>query len=224
MKTNVLKVTVLFSLIALLAFPFEGMAKKGNPYHTKGTKEYNEVTAKLIGVWNIESFTHKKDERMGVVYDKATVEFTDINEKEDGGKAIFRFYITEVIVDDRIASWNKEGTTLTVDNYIVVAEVNYKIHKKGDLVYLENQMNYPEIEGSGEQLSNFLGTETAFISSQSAMKESGGVDNLIGAKIVQKASKTEFVPNIPTQVNYKNLKDNSVELITLQKINFKLTK
>lgn len=147
-----------------------------------------------------------------------------LTKKEDGGKAIFRFYITEVIVDDRIASWNKEGTTLTVDNYIVVAEVNYKIHKKGDLVYLENQMNYPEIEGSGEQLSNFLGTETAFISSQSAMKESGGVDNLIGAKIVQKASKTEFVPNIPTQVNYKNLKDNSVELITLQKINFKLTK
>lgn len=225
MKTRMLKAAVLLSLIALMAVPFEGMAKKGNPYHTKGTKEYEQVTAKLIGEWNIESFAKKKDEKMGVIYDKATVEFSDFDENGNNGKAVFRFYITRSIVDNRIESWNKNETTLEVEDYVIVAEMNYKIHKKGDLVYLENQMNHPEISGTGEQLDNFRGTETVFISSQSAMKESGGIDNLIGAKVMGKASGTEdFVPAIPMQVNYKNLEDNSVELITIQKINFKLTR
>lgn len=224
MKTKILKTTLLLSLFALFTMPFEGMAKKDNPYHTKGTKEYEEVTAKLIGEWNIESFAMKKDEKMGTIYDKATVEFSDISEDNDAGTVTFRFYITKSIVDDRIASWNEQGTTLTVDDYVVVAKLNYKIHKKGDLVYLESQINHPEITGSGEQLENFQGRETVFITSQSEMKESGGIDNMIGAKIMQKASGTDFVPSIPLQVNYKNITDSSVELITLQKTNFKLTK
>ncbi|MFP4024713.1 MAG: hypothetical protein ACLFVR_09315 [Thiohalospira sp.] len=127
-------------------------------------------------------------------------------------------------VDQRIESWNKKETTLEIDSYVVVAKVNYKIHKKGDLVYLENQDSYPEIEGSGDQIDNFRATEITFITSQSAMEESGGVGNLIGSKVIQKASGTDFVPNIPSQVNYKNLNDDSAELITIQKINFKLEK
>ncbi|MFP4024712.1 MAG: hypothetical protein ACLFVR_09310 [Thiohalospira sp.] len=49
MKTNIFKQTFLVSLIALFILPFDGMAKKKNPYHTKGTKEYKKVTSKLIG-------------------------------------------------------------------------------------------------------------------------------------------------------------------------------
>lgn len=225
MKTRLLKATLLLSLMALIAIPFEGMAKKGNPYHTKGTKEYEQVTAKLIGVWNIDSYKQKKDEKMGVIYDKATVEFSDINEKGTAGKATFRFYITKSIVDARVASWNEEENTISVDSYVVVATMDYKIHKKGDLVYLENQMNHPEITGEGEQLENFQGTETTFITSQSQMKDAGGINGLVGAAVMGKASGTEeFLPTIPTQVNYKDLEDTSAKLISISKINFELSK
>ncbi|MFO7827960.1 MAG: hypothetical protein R6V23_05020 [Bacteroidales bacterium] len=224
MKTKIFKQALLISIIALLVFPLDGIAKKKNPYHTKGTKEYEKVTSKLIGEWNIVSFAKKKDEKMGVIYDKATVEFKEFDEKGDNGEAIFRFYIPKSTVDQRIESWNKKESTLEVENYVVVAKMNYKIHKKGDLIYLENQDSYPEIEGSGEQIENFRATEITFITSQSAMEESGGVGNLIGAKVMQKASGTDFVPSIPTQVNYKNLEDNSADLVTIQKINFKLEK
>lgn len=224
MKTNIFKQTFLLSLIALFVFQFDGMAKKKNPYHTKGTKEYEKVTSKLIGEWNIVSFAKKKDEKMGIIYDKATVEFKEFDESGDNGVAIFRFYIPKSIVDQRIESWNKNESTLEVDSYVVVAKMNYKIHKKGDLIYLENQDNYPEIEGSGDQIENFRAVEITFITSQSAMEESGGVGNLIGAKVMQKASGTDFVPSIPSQVNYKNLTDNSTDLVTIQKINFKLEK
>jgi hypothetical protein len=224
MKTNIIKKTLLVSLIALFILPFEGMGKKKNPYHTKGTKEYEKVTSKLIGEWNIVSFAKKKDEKIGTIYDKATVEFTEFDENGQNGKAIFRFYIPKSTVDQRIEVWNKKENTLQVDRYVVVAEVDYSIHKKGDLIYLENQNSYPEIEGSGEQIENFRATEITFIASQSAMEESGGIGNMIGAKVMQKASGTEFVPSIPTQVNYKNLEDNKVDLITIQKINFELEK
>ena len=227
MKTKFVKAALLMGLIALFVFPFDGMAqkkKKGNPYHTKGTKEYTEVTSKLIGEWNIVSFAQKKDEKIGNLYEKATVEFGEFDENGNGGVAIFRFYLPKATIDERIASWNKEGVTVVVDSYVVEAKVDYKISEKGVLVYLENQFNVPDIKGSGDQLENFKGAEITFISSQSAMKEAGGVSNLVGAQIMKAASGTHFLPSIPTQVNYKNLEDTSCELITLQKINFKLTK
>lgn len=203
---------------------FSSYGQKKNPYHTKDTKEYTEVTSKLIGVWNIESFGKKNDEKIGNVYEKATVEFKEFDEEGKNGVAIFRFVIPKSTVDERIAVWNKKETTLNVESYVVVATVKFKIHKKGVLVYFEDQINHPEISGSGDQLENFQGTETAFITSQSQMKQSGGIGNLVAAKMTKTITGTDFVPNIPNQVNYKDLTDTSVDLITLQKINFKLTK
>lgn len=217
---KILAITLIFGCI-LTSY---GQKRKKNPYHTEGTKEYTEVTSKLIGLWNIDSFGKKKDEKMGTLYDKATVEFKAFNDREYGGKAIFRFDIPRSIIDERIAAWNKKDATLAVDSYVVVVTVDYGIHKKGDLVYFESHINQPEIKGSGEQLTNFQATETGFITSQSEMKESGGLGNLAAAKFMKAVTGTDFVPKIPTQVNYKNLTETSVDLVSLQKLYFKLTK
>lgn len=195
--------------------------KKTNPYHTPGTKEYKEVTSKLLGLWTISSFTQKKNDKMEA-YDNATFEF--LEKGITGGEAIFRFKLKKDIVDQRLNAWNKKGVTLTVDEYWIICKVDFKINKKGVLVYLENPKNTVEITGSGEQLENFQGTENAYIETQSEMKDSGGLGNMIGAKILKEASGTDFVPRIPSQINYKNLKDNSVEFITVAKHSFKLVK
>lgn len=217
------KILVVTLLITCILSSY-GQKGKKNPYETVGTKEYTEVTSKLIGLWNIDSFSKKNDEKMGTLYEKATVEFKAFNDREYGGKAIFRFVIPRSIIDERIAAWNKKDATLAVENYVVVVTVDYGIHKKGDIVYFESHINHPEIKGSGEQLANFQATETGFITSQSEMKESGGLGNLAAAKLMKTASGTDFVPKIPTQVNYKNLTETSVDLVSLQKLNFKLTK
>ena len=209
--------------LALLTF-FGAYGQKKNPYHTPGTKEYTEVTSKLLGTWNIQSFSKQGDEKIGTTYAKATVEFQEFDSKGRNSIATFRFTLPQKTVEERIESWNKKETTLVVDQYVVVATVEYKISPKGVLVYCENQMNHPEITGSGSQLENFIGTETAFISSQSAMKQSGGLGNLATAQLLKSVSGTNFAPSIPTQINYKNLTDDSVEFIGLQKLSIKLTK
>lgn len=209
--------------LALLPF-FSSYGQKKNPYHTPGTKEYTEETSKLLGTWNIQSFAKQSDEKVGTIYEKATVEFKEFDSKGRNGLAVFRFVLPKATIDERISSWNKKETTLIVDQYVVVATVEYKISPKGVLVYFENQMNHPEITGSGDQLENFLGTETAFISSQSAMKQSGGLGNLAAAQLMKSVSGTSFLPAIPTQVNYKNLTETCVELVGLGKTNFKLKK
>jgi hypothetical protein len=144
-----------FALICFIST--YGQKQNKNPYHKKGTKEYTEVSSKLIGLWNIESFGKKKNEKIGAIYEKATVEFKEFDENGNGGVAVFRFVIPSSIVNERIDIWNKKETTLVVDSYVVIATVGYKIHKKGKLVYLENQSNHLEINGSGEQLENFQG-------------------------------------------------------------------
>ena len=65
-------------LVGFVLFCFIGVnaqTKKGNPYHTSGTKEYQAVTAKLLGEWGISSFTKGKAERIGTDFDKASVDF-----------------------------------------------------------------------------------------------------------------------------------------------------
>ncbi|MBN1649903.1 MAG: hypothetical protein JW857_01170 [Bacteroidales bacterium] len=196
-------------------------AKKTNPYHTPGTKEYKQVTAKLLGLWTISSFTQKDKNKMEEC-ESATFEFVDKGIKT--GECVFRFKLNKDMVDKRLHAWNKKGVTLNVDEYYIICTADFRIHKKGDLVYIENPKYTVEITGSGEQLENFQGVEAAYIETQSAMKESGGLTNLVGAKLLKEVSGTTFVPRIPEQVNYKNLKDNSVEFVTLFKHSLKMVK
>lgn len=213
-----MKKLVIFSLIMISFLNLE--AKKKNPYHTRGTKEYTEVTAKLLGLWNIASYTISGNEKMGATYPNATLEIKGTNELT----ATFRFTLPRDVIEQRMRAWNKKGATVSVDSYIVVATYDFKIHKKGVLVYLDSPKTTVEITGSGEQLDNFRGIEKAYIESQSSMKESGGLTGMLGAKLLKEVSNTDFVPRIPSQVNYKNLTDNSVDLVSLGKKNFKLTK
>lgn len=226
MKTKIFKNSILLALIALFLIQADGnAAPKKNPYHNEGTPEYEQVTAKLIGEWNIESFMKKKDELMGVTYEKATVEFGYIGNNERWGEATFRFYIARSIIDERIAPIKKnDDEVLTVDSYVVVTTVKYRIHKKGKLIYLEDQMNLPEIEGSGTELEKFRGLESSLLATQAAMSNSGGLDNMIGAQIMKQASKTDFVPAIPTQINYEDLTDNGVVIKGIGKVKWEMTK
>jgi hypothetical protein len=209
----------------LLCFIGANAKKKPNPYQTKGTKEYEAVTAKLIGQWNISSFTSKGNEKIGGdLYDKATVEFKEFNESGDGGVAIFCFTINKSIVDKRIASRNKNETTIVVDSYQIISRTDYRINDSGDIIYFENQANSVDIKGSGEKFGTFNDLEGVFVQSQSSMKNTGGLANLAGAKLLKTVSETDFVPNIPGQVNYKNLTDNSVDFVTIFKVNLKLVK
>ena len=207
-------------ILSLIMISFLSLEAKQNPYHTRGTKEYKEVTSKLLGLWNISSYTIKGDEKIGTTYPNATVEIKGTNELT----AVFRFTLPRDVIEQRIHAWNKKGATVSVDSYVVVGTYEFKIHKKGVLVYLDNPKTTVEITGSGEQLDNFRAIEKLYIEKQSSMKDGGGLTGMLGAKLMQEVTNTDFVPKIPSQVNYKNLADNSVDMVSIGKKDFKLTK
>ncbi|MDX9782853.1 MAG: hypothetical protein RBT35_07745 [Bacteroidales bacterium] len=208
--------------IVLLSFTFaDAQRGKNNPYHTPGTKEYIEETAKMIGTWNIESFVYSKKEKIGEVYTSGTLEIPD---PEQTGKReiILRFELPRDVIDSRIKAWNKKGETISVDSYAVIVKYDLRIHNKGTLIYLENPSSTADIKGSGEQLENFINTEYNFIASQTSMKEEGGLSGMLGAKLMQSATGIDFIPRVNGQMNYKDLTDNSFELISAQKTTLKL--
>mgnify|MGYP000896869756 FL=1 len=208
--------------ILLLGFTIvDAQRGKNNPYHTPGTKEYMAETAKMIGTWNIESFVYAKKEKIGDVYASGTLEIPD---PEQTGKReiILRFELPKEVIDSRIKAWNKKGETISVESYAVIVQYDFNIEKKGTLIYFENPVSKPEIKGSGDQLENFVNTEMSFISSQTSMKEEGGLSGMLGAKIMQSATGIDFIPRINGQMNYKNITDNSFELISIQKTSIKL--
>lgn len=199
-----------------------------NPYQTVGTKEYQDFTAKLIGQWTVASFSIGGDEQIGTVYEKAKVEFKEFDEKGVAATAVFRFTLKKDIVDSRFEEWNKrwnkKGEPVSIDSYDLISTVEYKIEKKGDIIYFDNQSNNVEIVGKGDPLESFQIKESAFIKTQSDMKNSGGVGNLVGAKLLKSVTGTNFVQRLPDQLNHKDLTDTSVELVSLSKRNFKLVK
>ena len=208
--------------IVLLSFTFaDAQRGKNNPYHTPGTKEYIEETAKMIGTWNIESFVYSKKEKIGEVYTSGTLEIPD---PEQTGKReiILRFELPRDVIDSRIKAWNKKGETISVDSYAVIVKYDLRIHNKGTLIYLENPSSTADIKGSGEQLENFINTEYNFIASQTSMKEEGGLSGMLGAKLMQSATGIDFIPRVNGQMNYKDLTDNSCELMSAQKSTLKL--
>lgn len=208
--------------IVLLSFTLaDAQRGKNNPYHTPGTKEYIEETAKMIGTWNIESFVYSKKEKIGEVYTSGTLEIPD---PEQTGKReiILRFELPRDVIDSRIKAWNKKGETISVDSYAVIVKYDLRIHNKGTLIYLENPSSTADIKGSGEQLENFINTEYNFIASQTSMKEEGGLSGMLGAKLMQSATGIDFIPRVNGQMNYKNITDNSFELISAQKTSLKL--
>ncbi|MBP6365309.1 MAG: hypothetical protein KA300_04295, partial [Bacteroidales bacterium] len=117
---------------------------------------------------------------------------------------------------------NKKGETISVDSYAVIVKYDLRIHNKGTLIYLENPSSTADIKGSGEQLENFINTEYNFIASQTSMKEEGGLSGMLGAKLMQSATGIDFIPRVNGQMNYKDLTDNSFELISAQKTTLKL--
>lgn len=223
--TNIYTMRKLLLLgIALLTFAFaDAQRGKQNPYHTPGTKEYIAETSKMIGVWNIESFVYGKKEKMGDVYTSGTLEIPD---PEQTGKreVVLRFELPREVIDSRIKAWNKKGETIAVDSYAVIVVYQFNISNKGTLIYLESPSSTAEIKGSGEQLDNFVNTEYNFIASQTSMKEDGGLSGMLGAKLMQSATGIDFIPRLNGQMNYKDLKDDSFELISAQKTTLKLKK
>ena len=214
-------------LLGLVLFSFtfaEGQRRgKSNPYHTPGTKEYIEETAKMIGTWNIESFVYSKKEKMGDVYVSGKLEIPD---PEQTGKReiIMSFELPREVIDSRIKAWNKKGETINIESYSVVVQYEFNISNKGTLITFENPTSKPDIKGSGDQLENFINTEFTFIASQTSLKEEGGLGGMLGAKLMQSATGIDFIPRINAQMNYKNLKDDSFELISIQKTSLKMTK
>lgn len=208
--------------IVLLSFTFSVAQRgKNNPYHTPGTKEYIAETAKMIGIWNIESFVYSKKEKIGDVYTSGSLEIPD-PERIGKRELILRFELPREVIESRIKAWNKKGETINVESYSVIVKYDLNIHNKGTLVYLENPSSTADIKGSGEQLENFINTEFNFIASQTSMKEEGGLSGMLGAKLMQSATGIDFIPRVNGQMNYKNITDNSFELISAQKTSLKL--
>ncbi|MDD3077494.1 MAG: hypothetical protein PHH37_00090 [Paludibacter sp.] len=211
-----------FTIIAFaLFFTYNAFGK--NPYMTQGTKEFTEVTSKLLGTWDIEFLGKKQNNEIGTTYQSGTVELK-FDQSSNNWTATFRFSLPQSTIDSRISAWNKKGETIAVDSYEVVSEFKFGIHKKGDIIYFENQNSVPDIKGSGEQLENFVNTESVFIASQSSLKNEGGLGGLVASAAIKGISGANFIPKVPSQVNYKNLTDNSVDFISIQKINLTLKK
>jgi hypothetical protein len=219
-----MKRIVLLLALIMAVTATQAQRNKKNPYLTQDTPEYEALTAKMIGEWNIASFETTDGEQIGSTYPEASFVVSELGEN---GSLIgtLTVAINQEAIDQRLNAWNKKGETVTVDSYKVIANIQMEISKKGDILYFENQENSVAITGEGEQLENFIQAENLYVSSQSSMKNAGGLGNLAGASLMKSVSGIDFVPVIPQQFNFEEVTDTSLKIFqaTLKKSKMKLT-
>jgi hypothetical protein len=189
------------------------------------TEQYKNVTSKLIGKWNLKSYIKGDDgEQIGTNYTSGTVEIAELKKKGKAGIVTMHFEVSRSIIDERIEVWNKKNKELEVEKYYIVATGNWHLSASGEILHMDDITLSVKISGTGKLLENFTGAENAFIESASLMKNSGGLGNMLGGKILQSASGTKgFSPKIPNQTNFE-FGDQTMAFKNIFKLGFEFSK
>lgn len=200
-------------------------AAKKNHFMDPSTDQFKNVTSKLIGKWNLKSYVKGNDgEQIGTNYTSGTMDIAELKKKGKAGIVTMYFEVSRSIVDERIEIWNKKNKELEVEKYYIVATGNWRLSSSGEILHMEDITLSVKITGTGKQLENFTGAENAFIESASLMKNSGGLGNMLGGKILQSASGTKgFSPKIPDQTNFE-FGDQTITFKNISKLGFEFSK
>lgn len=214
----------LVSVVCVAAL-FTSVSAKKNPYMIPGTDEYNNVTAKLIGSYDISSYTKKDEgEQIGKTYVSGTMEIKEQEKKGRPGVVVFSFVVAPDVTKGRIETWGKKKKDLEVEEYKIVTTLEWNLSKSGDILYLEDGVSTAEIKGSGKKLKNFQGFEKSVLESASEMKNDGGLNGMMGSMIMSKSTGTDkFIPEIPSQTNFE-MTDDGMTFKNISKLGFEFKK
>ena len=216
----------LFCSIAVIGLVFSTAFAKKNPYMTTGTEEFKNVTEKVMGVWNIGSYTRdERGEQINSIYKKATVEFARMDKEGRRGKVIWKFHLSDSVIDFRASEDKAKDPELKIDNYIVKIEGLWDIYQKDSkLIRLTSGDPEFEISGSGTEFGGFVKGQNAMLKGSDALGGIGGVAGFVASKSMKAGTGlNDIVAELPYHLEY-TLQENAADFKGNSNLIFKGTK
>lgn len=211
----------------ILSIALSGAYAKKNPYMTRGTEEYKNVTEKVIGTWEMNSYNRSdRGEQIPGMYKKATLELIAMEKDGKRGNAVWKFYLSDSVVNDRSKAEREKDPALKVDNYIVKFNSSWDIYdKEPNLIRFSNDED-PELEiiGSGSTIADFISGQNGQLGGSKALGGIGGAAGFIAEKAAKAGSGlNDITAELPFKANFV-LKDNAIDLTGNGNLLFKAVK
>ncbi len=213
------------TVILIFSISITSVFAKKNPYMVRGTEEYKNVTEKVIGNWEITSYVRDdRGEQITGIYKKAALELLFDDNKRNN--AVWKFYLSDSVVQARSKDDREKDSTLKIDNYILLIKGKWDIYDKEPNLFRFTTGEEPEIEimGSGNTINDFASGQNALLGGTSALKNISGPAGFIASKAAK--SKTGF-NDIIAQIPYKaefTIKENVIDLKGNSNLLFKAKK
>lgn len=218
---------LLFSSALIFTVAFSSVHAKKNPFMTKGTDEYKNVTEKVIGNWEVNSYIRDdRGEQLPGIYKKATIEFVGFEKDGKRSDILWKFYLSDSVVNARSNEDRTKDPTLKIDNYILKFKGKWDIYdKEANLLRIDIEKD-PEIEilGSGNTINDFSKGQNGLLGGANALGNISGPAGFIASKTAKSGSGlNDIIAEFPFKAEF-SLKDNTIDLKGNSNLLFKATK
>jgi hypothetical protein len=218
---------LLFSSALIFAVAFSSVQAKKNPYMTKGTDEYKNVTEKVIGNWVVNSYIRDdRGEQIPAIYKKATIEFVGLDGDGKRSDVVWKFYLSDSVVNARSTDDRAKDSTLKIDNYILKFNGKWDIYdKEANLLRITMEKN-PEIDvlGSGNTINDYAKGQNGLLTGANALGNISGPAGFIASKAAKAGTGlNDIIAEFPYKAEF-SLKDNTIDLKGNSNLLFKATK
>lgn len=183
----------------------------------RDSNEYNTVTSRFIGEWEVLEYVVSGKNYFGDTYGKITKVFDF-----DSRQATITFCVSRSKIDEKLKDWKEQYPDLVIDEYKVVVSAYWKLSNSGEIIYLENPDPNLHITGSGSNFDGFYGWErTRFEASKAAgdavTDGGGGLLGMVASRVTKAATGTsDLFPKLMSQGNFDFSEDgNEVRIYTL---------
>lgn len=192
-----------------------------NLYMSDGTNEFNSVTNKFVGNWNIDSYSRSGEETINSIFTKGTLSL-DYASRE----AVFSFWVSDSYVNSKLADWKEKWPDLEISEYKVISSGAWSISKSGEILYFHDMANSVDIKGSGENFEGFYGYEQMKFTASENAGANSGLAGMMARAATKKATGTDVLfPKILEQYNF-DLSENgkSIKVKGLRSNSFNISK
>lgn len=209
-------------LTALATCLLLAACSSGNPYMKRGNEKFEAFTSKLLGEWDIASYSLKGDEKIGRTYAGGKLVFDEPEPGDRRGQAVFTLPLSAETIRTMSDEWKKKWPELKVETYNVIVVSHWQISKDGRVLFLEDPLVSAEITGKGKGINDLIGWENGKLQSTSVAQAGDGRRGFAFGKIMQATSGiSSYYPELPAQSRF-SVASNTLETTSNFRINLKM--
>jgi hypothetical protein len=168
----------------------------------KDTKEYSEVTAKLIGDWGVTEYNVDGEKLLRSKYEKMTANF------DFATKTVkLSIWVAEGTLADKLLDWKKEFPGIKVNEYKITYTATWEVSFDGETLSFINPNTDLVIKGEGENFDGFYQWEKSKFNMAKSSDDGSLLGSALGSLAQAATGTSDLFPEIEDSYQIYSISD-----------------